>query len=155
VLQAILADYGGTILLVSHDRYLIDALATQIWEVIPSDSALKVFEGTYSEYKAARLAEAARKAPAGLTLKTAAEERSRPKPPAGGLSKMEQKRRHDRILALEAEITRLEKELEAITRQLENPTSDLARIQRLGQEYTRLHELLEDRMEEWGKASEN
>ncbi|MGB9673944.1 MAG: ribosomal protection-like ABC-F family protein, partial [Anaerolineales bacterium] len=33
ILQAVLADYNGTILLVSHDRYLIDALATQIWEV--------------------------------------------------------------------------------------------------------------------------
>jgi ATPase subunit of ABC transporter with duplicated ATPase domains len=30
VLQAILAGFNGTILLVSHDRYLIDALATQI-----------------------------------------------------------------------------------------------------------------------------
>jgi len=153
VLQAILADYGGTILLVSHDRYLIDALATQIWEVVPSASALKVFEGTYSEYKAARLAEAARKATASQQMKAVAEERRRPKPQVG-LSKMEQKRRHQRILALEAEITRLEKELEHITRQLENPTSDLARIQRLGQDYTRTHALLEDRMEEWGKASE-
>ena len=33
VLQAVLADFSGTILLVSHDRYLIDALATQIWEL--------------------------------------------------------------------------------------------------------------------------
>jgi len=153
VLQAILADYGGTILLVSHDRYLIDALATQVWEVVPTESALRVFDGTYSEYKAARLAEAARKASAGQPYRPAAPAPKRPRP-AGGLSKMEQKRRHQRILELEAEITRLEKELEGITRQLENPTSDLGRIQRLGQEYTRLHALLEDRMEEWGQASE-
>ena len=33
VLQPVLADFPGTILLVSHDRYLIDALATQIWSV--------------------------------------------------------------------------------------------------------------------------
>jgi ATP-binding cassette subfamily F protein 3 len=154
VLQAILADYAGTILLVSHDRYLIDALATQIWEVVPSESALQVFEGTYSEYKAARLAEAARKASGRQPSKPVAPERRPRLNPAGGLSKMEQKRRHQRILALEAEITRLEKELEGITHQLENPSSDLAHIQRLGQEYTRLHELLEERMEEWGKASE-
>ena len=57
ILQAILADYSGTILLVSHDRYLIDALATQVWEVVPSETTLRVFEGTYSEYKAARQAE--------------------------------------------------------------------------------------------------
>ena len=35
VLQAVLDAYQGTILLVTHDRYLVDALATQIWEVEP------------------------------------------------------------------------------------------------------------------------
>ena len=54
VLQNALADYPGTILLVTHDRYLIDALASQIWEMDPSASALKVFTGTYSEYKLAQ-----------------------------------------------------------------------------------------------------
>ena len=37
VLQSVLDNYEGTILLVSHDRYLIDALATQIWEIQTSD----------------------------------------------------------------------------------------------------------------------
>ncbi len=152
VLQAILASYGGTILLVSHDRYLIDALATQIWEVLPSESALRVFAGTYSEYKAARLVDAAPKAPAAAGLPERPQ-RARPRPPAGQ-SKMQQKRRQERVMALEAEITRLEKDLEAIARQLENPSSDLARIQHLGQEYTRLHDTLEDRMEEWASEAE-
>jgi ATP-binding cassette subfamily F protein 3 len=174
VLQAILADYGGTILLVSHDRYLIDALATQIWEVVPSESSLSRFEGTYSEYKAARLAESGRKQaprpvldgdrapskPGGELgpangIKPAAQLKAANGPrPAVGPSKMEQRRRQQHILALEAEITRLEKELVAITQQLESPSSDLGRIQRLGQDYTRLHALLEDRMEEWGRSAE-
>jgi ATP-binding cassette subfamily F protein 3 len=34
VLQNVMADFDGTIILVSHDRYLIDALGTQIWEII-------------------------------------------------------------------------------------------------------------------------
>ncbi len=32
-LQEVLENYPGTILLVSHDRYLIDRLATQVWEL--------------------------------------------------------------------------------------------------------------------------
>ena len=48
VLQAVLSGYGGTILLVSHDRYLIDGLATQIWEVLPEQGVLRIFEGAYS-----------------------------------------------------------------------------------------------------------
>ena len=64
VLQAILADFGGTILLVSHDRYLIDSLATQIWEVVTETALLRVFNGTYSEYKTTLDAEAAGQKPA-------------------------------------------------------------------------------------------
>ena len=35
ILQDVLANFGGTILLVSHDRYIIDALASQIWTITP------------------------------------------------------------------------------------------------------------------------
>ena len=56
VLQSILADYRGTIILVSHDRYLIDALASQIWEVDPLAETLHWFEGGYTQYKAERSA---------------------------------------------------------------------------------------------------
>ncbi len=48
VLQQVLQDYRGTILLVSHDRYLIDQLASQIWEL--RDGKLHVFAGTYREF---------------------------------------------------------------------------------------------------------
>ena len=145
-------DFGGTILLVSHDRYLIDALATQVWEVVPGERSLRVFPGTYTEYKAFRLAEAERSAAAASGGVRPVEEKTRARP--AGLSKMEQKKRQERIDALEAEITKLESDLRAITRELESPSSDIWRIQRLGMEYTRLHGMLEDRMEEWGKLAE-
>ncbi len=57
ILQEVLADYQGTILLVSHDRYLIDALATQIWEIDPAQTFLQIFEGDYSQYRAHQNAE--------------------------------------------------------------------------------------------------
>jgi ATP-binding cassette subfamily F protein 3 len=47
-LQEVLEAYSGTILLVSHDRYLINRLATQIWEL--RDGQLFVFRGTYREF---------------------------------------------------------------------------------------------------------
>ena len=54
VLQSVLDAYKGTILLVTHDRYLVDALATQIWEIDPDESHLTVFNGTYSQMKEER-----------------------------------------------------------------------------------------------------
>jgi ATP-binding cassette subfamily F protein 3 len=47
-LQEVLDAYQGTILLVSHDRYLIDRLATHIWEI--RGKKMQVFQGTYREY---------------------------------------------------------------------------------------------------------
>ena len=48
VLQEVLELFDGTILLVSHDRYLVSRLATQIWEL--RQGHLHVFEGTYDEF---------------------------------------------------------------------------------------------------------
>ena len=45
-LGSVLAEFEGTILLVSHDRYLVDALATQIWMV--NEGTLEVYPGNYS-----------------------------------------------------------------------------------------------------------
>jgi ATP-binding cassette subfamily F protein 3 len=49
-LQQALESFHGTILLVSHDRYLVDRLATQIWAI--EAGRLRVFRGRYSEFVA-------------------------------------------------------------------------------------------------------
>ncbi|MEP7291236.1 MAG: ATP-binding cassette domain-containing protein, partial [Chloroflexota bacterium] len=51
VLQEVLEQFEGTILLVSHDRYLIDRLATQIWHL--ETGYLSVYKGNYQEFLAA------------------------------------------------------------------------------------------------------
>ena len=47
-LQEVLETFEGTILMVTHDRYLVDRLATEIWAV--DAGQLSVFSGTYKEY---------------------------------------------------------------------------------------------------------
>ncbi|MFN8421919.1 MAG: ABC-F family ATP-binding cassette domain-containing protein [Anaerolineae bacterium] len=44
VLEDVVNDFQGTVLLVTHDRYLVDRLATMLWWV--ADGALAVHEGT-------------------------------------------------------------------------------------------------------------
>jgi ATP-binding cassette, subfamily F, member 3 len=51
-LQAVLEQFDGTIVLVSHDRYLVDRLATRIWEL--RAQRLHVFAGTYQEFLATK-----------------------------------------------------------------------------------------------------
>jgi ATP-binding cassette subfamily F protein 3 len=49
VLQDALESFEGTILMVSHDRYLVDRLATHVWEI--RDGTLTSFKGTYAEFQ--------------------------------------------------------------------------------------------------------
>jgi ATP-binding cassette subfamily F protein 3 len=53
-LQEVLQNFNGTILLISHDRYFIDSLATHIWEI--QGKELHCFHGRYREYILSRTA---------------------------------------------------------------------------------------------------
>ncbi len=48
VLENVLANFDGTFLLVSHDRYLVQALATHVWAV--EEGAMQVMEGGWEVY---------------------------------------------------------------------------------------------------------
>ncbi|MGB9879833.1 MAG: ABC-F family ATP-binding cassette domain-containing protein, partial [Anaerolineae bacterium] len=48
LLEQVLQNFEGTILFVSHDRYFIDALATQLWVV--EKGTLRVYAGNYTAY---------------------------------------------------------------------------------------------------------
>ena len=162
VLQAILSGYSGTVLLVSHDRYLIDGLATQIWEVLPAEGRLRVFEGDYSQYKealaaeeAARLAEkdtpeTQRRGPGVSPTGPAETAAARPAP---ARSNNRERARLQRIADLEAEISRLEERVAQLSRALESPPPDPAKVQKLGQEYLQVQQELEDKMNAWAEAA--
>jgi ATP-binding cassette subfamily F protein 3 len=49
IMEAYLADYPGTLLMVSHDRYFLDALAQRVLELTPE--GLISYPGNYSEYR--------------------------------------------------------------------------------------------------------
>jgi ATP-binding cassette subfamily F protein 3 len=141
VLQSIMANFDGTILLVSHDRYLIDALATQIWDVRPAEKELLVFQGTYSEFKSEQ--RAAAEPP--LLKKDSPITKS----PAQKSAKNADRQRQQNLILLEQEISRLEAELLELGRRLETPTVDVERVQELGSEYVRVQGELEDLLGEW------
>jgi len=48
VLQEVLSEFGGTLLIVTHDRYLIRSLATCVWAI--EDERLWKFEEGYEQY---------------------------------------------------------------------------------------------------------
>jgi len=112
-LQEVLEGFPGTILLVSHDRYLIDRLATQIWEL--RAGSLEIFQGPYREFALRRTVSAPTVA-ARQTL-------SAPKPLVRDNSKETRKRvqaltlLEERIREEEVALQRLHSELQRISGQ--------------------------------------
>ncbi len=143
ILQEVLQDYQGTILLVSHDRYLIDALATQIWEIQPDEASMRIFEGSYTQYHAQLEAERLGTASARQQETVVGKRREQDRP------SQDERRRKARLKEVEEQIANLERQLAALSRQLENPPSDPAKVQRLGGEYVRLESALENLIQEW------
>jgi ATP-binding cassette subfamily F protein 3 len=149
-LQNVLAEFDGTVILVSHDRYLIDALASQIWEIDKDEAILRLFEGTYSEYRARR--------DACWELDAEAEERRSQKKEAFRKARAaknreiaEERRRKARLAELENRIRELEQELDTLGGQLADPPPDRAEVQRIGKAYMQAERDLETVMEEWEK----
>ncbi len=107
LLQDILGDYDGTVLLVSHDRDFIDRVATQT-VAMEGEGRVSVYPGGWSDYAAQR--PAAEAAAEEARAKPVAKPGQSAKKAAEGLSFTEKKRLDDlppQIARLEAEIARL------------------------------------------------
>ncbi len=147
VLQNVLSDYRGTILLVSHDRYLIDSLATQIWEVDPDSRRLSVFAGSYSEYKSYLAAQEIARQENGRAAEAPAMPAERTaKPASGNISAW---KREKLLRELEARITHHEEELQRLGNILAQPTGDPEAIHKAGSDYVKVEEELSRLLAEW------
>jgi ATP-binding cassette subfamily F protein 3 len=160
ILQEVLARYEGTILLVSHDRFLIDALATQIWEIDEPQQRLHIFEGSYSELRARREAErealkalAAKSPPPALPThapgRASNQHGSGQEGKTARRSTNEERKRQMRITELETLISGLEAQLAVLEERLANPPADALKIQKMGSDYLNIQRQVEDLMSEW------
>jgi ATP-binding cassette subfamily F protein 3 len=145
VLQSVLDNYQGTILLVTHDRYLVDALATQIWEIDPDESQMTTFNGTYSQMKEEREQEAARLS--ALQIDSTLRKGRRPSAPTK--STKEERRRIAQLQELENSIAELEAKLANLGLQLESPLVKPHEVAKLGTEYERVQKEMDAKLNEW------
>jgi ATP-binding cassette subfamily F protein 3 len=145
VLQRTLENFQGTILLVSHDRYLIDRLATQIWEL--REGHLHVFAGTLAEYNETKQLAAERT--------KLARQSERKEAPREGVDERQQRsadrKRLEAAAQLEARVHTLEAELARIATELDlaSQRQDVAAVTRLGFDWQEKQQQLDQTMEEW------
>jgi ATP-binding cassette subfamily F protein 3 len=146
ILEAVLDDYQGTILLVTHDRYLVDAVATQIWEIDTDESHLVIFKGIYSQLKEEREKDLARRAAIQAERESAVVADTRKAKPS---SSKEDRKKNAQKQELENKIARLEAELSEIGAKLANPPRNAGEVIKLAKEYDRVQKEMDEKMVEW------
>ena len=155
VLEKALADYDGTLLFVSHDRYFINELANKI--VVAKDGQAKIYEGNYTYYlnekakeEAAAQETAAQEAP---VVKSVSESK---------FSYQEQKKRDSEKRKLERQVAQAEKDLEEleakeqeIQEAMADPAiaADFSKLGPLQEELTAVQEKISQVSQAWEDAS--
>ncbi|MBI4508173.1 MAG: ABC-F family ATP-binding cassette domain-containing protein [Deltaproteobacteria bacterium] len=147
VLEKALRAYEGTLVVVSHDRFFLDQVVTQLFVV--GDGQVEVETGNYSDWKrrlASRKEDEPPREPSPKKEKTAAKydfEKDKAR-------KSERAKIERRFRALEEEITALEEELSALRARLAaDHGGDWQKLNVLVASEQAANERLRQRLEEW------
>lgn len=158
VLEDALAEFGGTIILVSHDRYLLNKVASRIIEV--KHDEVNSYEGNFDAYSEAVNAARQLKMQSEAEIKRAEEEKAYKENKARQYRSKEQRaadaQKRNRIRELEKEI----EETEVLIFELENAISD----PEIASDYSKMSEkckeleeaktALDQKMDEWAELSD-
>ena len=152
VLENALIDFDGTLLFVSHDRYFINRVATQVLELSEEGSTLYLGDYDYYLEKKAEL-EALAAAQAEAVPVSSTEEGTSNDYHLQKQNQKELRKITRRIEQLEAEMEELDKKIQDITETMHS-TNDAADLIQLQSELDQLTVQQEAVMEEWAELSE-
>lgn len=158
VLEDALAEFGGTIILVSHDRYLLNKVASRIIEI--KHDEVNSYEGNFDAYSEAVNAARQLKMQSEAEIKRAEEEKAYKENKARQYRSKEQRaadaQKRNRIRELEKEI----EDTEVLIFELENVISD----PEIASDYSKMSEkckeleeaktALDQKMDEWAELSD-
>lgn len=158
VLEDALAEFGGTIILVSHDRYLLNKVASRIIEI--KHDEVNSYEGNFDAYSEAVNAARQLKVQSEAEIKRAEEEKAYKENKAKQYRSKEQRaadaQKRNRIRELEKEI----EDTEILIFELENAISD----PEIASDYSKMSEkckeleeaktALDQKMDEWAELSD-
>jgi ATP-binding cassette subfamily F protein 3 len=150
VLQEVLSGFGGTLLLVTHDRYLIHRLATHIWAI--EDEMLWAFKGGYEAYREWAAQRLEQEAASSVTQAETERAREREAHKAAEREAARRARRHmeleEMIAQLETRRTELEAQLAVASEQQE-----VERVRQLGVEYAGVEAELDTLLTVWADGA--
>jgi ATP-binding cassette subfamily F protein 3 len=160
-LETALDEYDGTIITVSHDRFFLDKLATQILAF--ETEGVHAFNGNYTEYHDWRAKSEPTAIAGGLTypddkpsVSGISDEESRSQPATSNgqtrtLSKNQRRQLESRIAEIEKLIPTLENEAEKLTLEMARPNiaSDFPKLNELTEKHRQLESQIKFLYEEW------
>lgn len=152
VLENALIDFDGTLLFVSHDRYFINRVATQVLELSEEGSTLYLGDYDYYLEKKAEL-EALAAAQAEAVPVSSTEEVTSNDYHLQKQNQKELRKITRRIEQLEAEMEELDQKIQDITETMHS-TNDAADLVQLQSDLDQLTVQQEEVMEEWAELSE-
>ncbi|NPA91422.1 MAG: ABC-F family ATP-binding cassette domain-containing protein [Chloroflexi bacterium] len=147
ILQEVLQAFEGTLLFVSHDRYLIQGLATHVW-VVEGDTVHTLL-GNWDAYRAWREKAKDTSTPA-RPKKTSTREQWEDLR-AQRRARQEREKRQQQLRQLEETIERMENRLQALGEAIDRAgqQQDVEKIHRLGEEYRRVEQRLAALWQDW------
>jgi ATP-binding cassette subfamily F protein 3 len=153
ILQEVLDDFAGTILLVTHDRYLVDRLATQLWIIDVRKQVLEVFQGTWAEYIEARDGDGQPVETRPVKEKWSDTQRRARRDEQR--ARREGEARQQRVSELETEIHHLEDQLKALQQEISaaTGTQQAMRLHELGTIYAELEGRLREKVDLWAELA--
>ena len=141
------AEFPGTLLFVSHDRYFIDQFADRIWEL--EDGKITDFKGGYSQYRAMKQRQAAQAQPVKKTEKA---EKHRELTPEAA-KKKNTRNLEKQIAKLEREIEKQESLLADYDEKIQAAATDYTELSRLMEEKTAEDQTLAELYAQWEALS--
>jgi ATP-binding cassette, subfamily F, member 3 len=153
--------YEGTVMLVSHDRALLRALATRVW--VLHERRITEFEGPFGEWEAIseeRAHAAAVRASEEEALRRVQErKRTRQEPQPARDTKAVAKRARIAVEEAEGRVATLEQEISKLTAELEDPALYTSaggpkRAHALGAQLDKLRASLDGTLAEWSRLTE-
>ena len=140
VLEDFLLNFPGILMLVSHDRYLIDRLTEQLF-IFEGDGNVHIYSGNYTDY---RLEQEEPKKPVKSVLKTEMHN-SEPTTQKRKLSFKEEKE----LQSIESETEELEKQVEVLTSELNSGITDHTQLSEIAIKIKALKENIDNMTMRW------
>lgn len=146
-LEKLLMDFSGTVIVVSHDRYLINRVTKSL--IVFENGGVRYFDGTFDEYEEREKE----------TSEEVAKEKPEKTKKTGGeryVESKEEARRKHRVEFLEKKITALEEELSRAQAKLDDETvnTNYKKVMAVEEEIKTIEEKLDPLITEWTELSE-